>query len=305
MRWRSVVLGAAVLLSALSLPATGSAAVADIHLVPGAADGNGCHPLELWNGDTLVQSFAPTWDGEHCAGANLKHLTMGSLFYFDWWPGQPIPGGSQGTLWATDGTPGGTVAVSDLVETWDTLRKQSTTSSWFLSGHAIYVELDVVSWQVHHRRLSATTGLEPVQALDLHAVTVLGEVGGRLFVMARRTATGRELYVTDGTLAGTHVVRDIRPGPAGSNPGRVVRIGTHYYFSANDGIHGRELWTTSLTPRGTRLVRDIQPGPGGSSPHMLHASGSQLCFHARVPGALAWVSDGSWTGTRPGSCSAA
>jgi ELWxxDGT repeat protein len=78
-------------------------------------------------------------------------------------------------------------------------------------------------------------------------------VGPTLFFTAETQALGRELWQTDGTAAGTVLVRDINPGGGWSVPGdgnRVMKVvnGT-LFFAANDGTHGTELWmeTTPLT----------------------------------------------------------
>ncbi len=49
---------------------------------------------------------------------------------------------------------------------------------------------------------------------------------GRIFYSATDTTKGRELWVSNGTVAGTHVVKDIRPGARGSYPRQPV-IGRH------------------------------------------------------------------------------
>ena len=86
---------------------------------------------------------------------------------------------------------------------------------------------------------------------------------------------GNELWRTDGTSAGTWMVKDIRAGIASS--GLTLDISTKsavfqngfLFFSANDGIHGNELWRTDGTSSGTVLVNDIQPGIGSSNPNQL------------------------------------
>ena len=52
---------------------------------------------------------------------------------------------------------------------------------------------------------------------------------------------GRELWVSDGTTAGTKLLADVRPGSASSDPQDFTMVGAWLYFSADDGTHGREL----------------------------------------------------------------
>jgi ELWxxDGT repeat protein len=67
-------------------------------------------------------------------------------------------------------------------------------------------------------------------------------VGDRLFFKARRKAPagdGEELWVSDGTAAGTHIVEDVYPGPQGSHPRDFVDLGGVLLFTAIDGETGR------------------------------------------------------------------
>jgi ELWxxDGT repeat protein len=135
---------------------------------------------------------------------------------------------------------------------------------------------------------------------------------GVMFFSARDDAGryGSELWRSDGTAAGTAMVADINPGPAGSQTNSGVGMingGGMLYFSANDGVSGFELWKIEAgrTVPGTgeppqpRLVKDIYPGPGGSSPQDFAYAGSTLFFLAYDPdhGGELWKSDGTADGT--------
>jgi ELWxxDGT repeat protein len=119
---------------------------------------------------------------------------------------------------------------------------------------------------------------------------------GRLFFVAEPEGdssgfTSMELWVSDGTPAGTHLFADIRPGELeGSIPTGLTVFEGRLYFSADDGVHGRELWVTDGTVGGTRLAKDIQPGLSGSDPYGLRAVNRKLYFVADdgVHGAEPW-----------------
>jgi len=65
---------------------------------------------------------------------------------------------------------------------------------------------------------------------------------------------GYELWVTDGTAAGTQMVLDINPGSSGSNPSHITSLGNGTaVFDATDGTHFGELWITDGTAAGTHL----------------------------------------------------
>jgi ELWxxDGT repeat protein len=57
-----------------------------------------------------------------------------------------------------------------------------------------------------------------------------------------RSPDNLELWQSDGTEAGTVMVRDIYPGSTGSNPTNLVSMNNKLYFTADNGVHGRELW---------------------------------------------------------------
>jgi ELWxxDGT repeat protein len=67
-------------------------------------------------------------------------------------------------------------------------------------------------------------------------------VGEQLFFPADGGGLGVELWQTDGSEDGVGVWGDLRPGPEGSKPADLTRVGGSLYFTANDGTHGRELW---------------------------------------------------------------
>jgi ELWxxDGT repeat protein len=123
----------------------------------------------------------------------------------------------------------------------------------------------------------------------------------KIFFAAHDSAgtEGNELWVTDGTAAGTTFVADIRPGASGSNPGNFAALGSSVVFKANDGVHGTELWISDGTAAGTSLVKDIYTGAGSSNPYGLTTIGSEVVFRASdgVSGAEVWATDGTAAGT--------
>jgi ELWxxDGT repeat protein len=127
----------------------------------------------------------------------------------------------------------------------------------------------------------------------------LGAFGNTLFFSARDDVSGRELWKSDGTAAGTVLVADIDPGISGSYPYSLTAVGDTLFFSADDLINGTELWKTDGTTAGTVLVADINPGGASSGPWQLTAVGDTLFFSAwdAVSGFELWKSDGTAAGT--------
>jgi ELWxxDGT repeat protein len=127
---------------------------------------------------------------------------------------------------------------------------------------------------------------------------MFGSVGNTLLFTLNQSATGTELWSSDGTAAGTQLVRDILPGAQSSSPANFTSALGKAFFQANDGTSGVELWSTDGTALGTARVRDIQPGAGSSSPSTVSFFGGALYLSATSPnGRELWRSDGSEEGT--------
>ena len=130
-------------------------------------------------------------------------------------------------------------------------------------------------------------------------------IGDRLLFVADDAVHGQEAWITDGTEAGTRLVKEINPGPGDLFPSLDGNWGFfewsgRAYFTANDGVHGFELWVTDGTEGGTRLVKDISPGAASSYPMEYAALDSALLFVASddVHGYALWATDGTEGGTR-------
>jgi ELWxxDGT repeat protein len=105
-------------------------------------------------------------------------------------------------------------------------------------------------------------------------------IGENMFFTATSTASGDELYISDGTEAGTKMVKDINPGNADASPRYLVALSGKLYFQADDGSHGVELWESDGTEAGTKMVADIYPGAESSAPDMLTILGGKVLFRA-------------------------
>jgi ELWxxDGT repeat protein/VCBS repeat-containing protein len=112
---------------------------------------------------------------------------------------------------------------------------------------------------------------------------------------------GRELWVTDGTEAGTVLLKDIATGMADSNPGYMFRLTDgKVLFQASDGVNGTELWVTDGTGAGTMMLKDLNPGTASSLPAYfigLEAGKAMFMASTNDEGRELWVTDGTAAGT--------
>ena len=95
------------------------------------------------------------------------------------------------------------------------------------------------------------------------------EMGGKVYFQAYTDNTvpdlNRELWVTDGTVAGTMMVKDINPGDANASPVGLMEFNDLLFFGADDGVSGFEPWVSDGTELGTFRLADINTTLGASS----------------------------------------
>ena len=141
-------------------------------------------------------------------------------------------------------------------------------------------------------------------------LAVAGEKGVayKAFFAADDGVHGEELWVTDGTAAGTKMVKDINPGTNTSDVNWLTRFNDKAVFAADDGTNGYELWISDGTEAGTFMLKDIHE-LGSSSPiGFTQLNETEFVFIAqdfdsenysdRGAQKWLWISDGTPEGTK-------
>ena len=129
-------------------------------------------------------------------------------------------------------------------------------------------------------------------AVELVADIRPGQTGSNLFsdwvvfndemyFSADDGSSGRELWKTDGTAAGTTRLKDIASGEASSSPSWMTEYNGELYFSARTPSHGAELWKTDGSSASTRRITDINSGDADATPFDLAVYNGELIFTAR------------------------
>ena len=204
------------------------------------AANDGTHGNELWKSDGSASGTGIVADinpGSASSSPNDLTNANGRLYF-------SANDGTHGTeLWKSDGTATGTNMVKDICP--------AVTQTYYYSGGYGTYTRSVVMDNSNPRNLT--------------------NVNGRLYFSANDGTHGTELWQSDGTAAGTTMVKDIRPGttsytsyfgyyttearnwsvPNSSFPGSLTNFNGTLLFTANDGTHGNELW---MVPAGPSLA---------------------------------------------------
>lgn len=259
---------------------------------------DGVHGNELWKSDgttagtVLVKDILVRDSVTGSIDSNPRSLTNvnGTLFFtaFDGDPG-------AWNLWKSDGTESGTVLMKPVVEV-SAVSLIDVNGTLFFTGQE--VEHGSELWK------SDGTAGGTVLVKDIRSgaadsgIRGLTNVNGTLFFSAvYSTAQGSvgswELWKSDGTTAGTVLVKDIVPGPASSQPLNLTNVNGTLFFSANDG-NGPGLWKSDGTEGGTVLVKRIN-----AVDQFVNVNG-KLFFKLNDPvaGLELGISDGTESGTR-------
>lgn len=110
---------------------------------------------------------------------------------------------------------------------------------------------------------------------------ILPKISGNVLFVAEDSANGYELWKTDGTAAGTVLVKDIFAGAANgiNNSTDATFFNGAYYFAAQNSADDYELWRTDGTTAGTYEVTNLNPDLAGIQPYSFKILGNYLLFN--------------------------
>ena len=125
-------------------------------------------------------------------------------------------------------------------------------------------------------------------------------IGSSLYFMAGFPALGFELWKSDGTAAGTVLVKDIIPGTQSGYVQYLTEIGgTLLFWAADEEGIGWELWRSDGTEAGTVFLEHIADDSIGTPARELTPIGDRVFFEAASDGFgnWLWTSDATEAGT--------
>lgn len=243
------------------------------------------HPFlvkDIFPGDSAIGSFD---------GFSPQTGQTGDYLYFG--AGDPSTTGTE--LWRTDGTPGGTEMVIDILPGFGSSQPYRFILLNGILYFTIWQKTQAFLWRSDGTREGTFYKFFSSNA-DNNTRFLFGKsilFNNKILFSGYDEAHGLELWVNDGTDEGTRLLKDLNPGTGHSNPNLYTLLGDKLIFVANDGTGGK-IWKSDGTPEGTVIIKDVAVGMDG----FLNVD-SVLYFEGDddINGRELWRTDGTTEGT--------
>ena len=255
------------------------------------------HGSELWKSDGtaagtgLIKDIYPGTEGGFYQ--TFSTVVFNNVLYF--LGTDPIYGQE---LWKSDGTTAGTTVLKDIVSG----AGSSYPSNFTVFNGYVYFNAYNSSGVYQLWRTDGTTAntVSLSGTGSFPYVFPFATTPTRFFMFTNDAAN---LWVSDGTQAGSHLVKSVATVNPYAYPPQslLATVGETAFFIGYDAATGNELWKSDGTAAGTVLVKDIFPGTGSSNPQISSSVviGTTLYFLANdsIHGIELWKSDGTTAGT--------
>lgn len=236
---------------------------------------------ELWHFDTILEETTKLADG--LSDARFLGSAGGTSFFAE---------GSFSSgfdLWRSDGSSSGTMLIA---ENFDPTIVNSQPLGIALGNQLIFGTGSGAVW---------SSDGTPEGSYQVGQGGYPVKFGEKAVFLGRDSEHGTEPWISDGTLAGTTLLKDINPGTGSSGFGTdFVEFNGDLYFKAFSEGSGTEIWKTDGTTTGTVLAVETLLGPGDGFPLNFVVAGDFLYFTADA-GSFGdrelWRTDGTQDGT--------
>jgi len=220
-------------------------------------------------------------------------------------------------LWSSDGTPAGTQMVVNINGTADGL--PNSAHKFFVVGSSIYYSARDVNGVELWTSDGTVQGTQMVKDINPGTGSSFGitfspnfaYANNLLFFTASNGIDGNELWVSNGTDAGTRQVLNINNNSFDSiqRYTSLISFNNRVFFSGNDNDYsvtpanlgsGSEIYISDGTAQGTQVLKDINPAESNGVTNITNAIyNGELYFVGRDPltGQELWKTDGTETGT--------
>jgi ELWxxDGT repeat protein len=228
---------------------------------------------ELWRSDGTREGTFPLVTGV----SPLSIATHGDAVFFSGCPETDRCG-----LWRTDGTPAGTRQILN-----------QRASRIVPAGNRLFLVINESLWKLEP---GSETAVLVGHVGFIGGITVLQN---RLLMLASNNLAQTELWVSDGTAAGTRPLTHFAKPDAFAGSG-FVSSGRRIYFIVDEAEHDHELWASDGTPQGTKRITQFDnwyPFPVENALETLQEVGNRVLFAATEvegteSGYQLWMTDG-------------
>jgi len=177
-------------------------------------------------------------------------------------------------------------------------------------GSALYFKHSPMTIRLHITSLAFCTTLlsiaqvpsllrdiNPTSGSNVAEITC---VDGLVYFRANDGVHGQEVWVSDGTTAGTRMLKDINVGSGGSTPVSFLAWNDRVYFAADNGVDGYRLWSTDGTEVGTQVELEVDNVQDLEYASRFTVYNDMVIFRGETEahGAELWRTDGTVEGTQ-------
>ena len=259
-----------------------------LHFFGGADNGNN-QAISFWKSDGTVGGSTIYFTNENVKDGNafvpnnsFWNKDVNGTFYFN-----PIEkDGSPNDIWKTDGTEAGTTKL--ITNAHLQISESINNDLYFINNGTLFKTNGTTTIALKSNSSYLYSG-------SLSQAIIINHNSELYFKSTNDAVNGSEIWKTDGTVAGTVLLKDINPGSGGIDISGSKSIGNKLFFSVSDG-GPLGLWVTDGTSAGTILLKLGAVNLRFANPVVLN---NTLYFYLQTTneGRGLWKSDGTVAGT--------